>query len=1239
MAKEWTDAQRLAIDRRDKSLLVSAAAGSGKTATLTQRIIETLLDEQTNISEMLIVTFTRAAVGELRDRISAAIKNRLSERPGDERLERQLFLLPSAKILTIDAFCNDCLKNFPEEAGINLGYRIADAAEILLISKEVFDGVTEAILRGELSDTVTKEGYEELCDCLADSKKMADVFDVFRKIYEKLRTTTRGIGTFSEMTEAYSPARYTTPGNTVFGRYIFEQEIEIFEFRAKLYSDFASALANDGATVGNYVKIASEEAEAFTRVAKTKNYEELRDAVDALSFSNLSMPRGSEKSPIMVAFGEARKKEKEHLEKEKKRFFAYTDEEWRASIEAIYRLMKTFGSVLLLFDAALTDKKKTLGAFDYTDIERLAFDTLVKDGEPTDVARSISEQYRYVYIDEYQDVNDLQDSIFRAVSRENNRFTVGDIKQSIYSFRSANPDIFAEAKRSYPDIKDAHDLPSASIFMSKNFRSSAGIVDFVNAVFDKMFGIFASGIDYKPLDRLEAARKPLGKSYYAAPEICLTPTSEIELTDDGGDEEAENICAAVVAAKIKELIESGTRENEKLVLPEDDPNKKGNDPRIHPGDIAIILRSMKNKSEKYTSALTRLGIPVKTTGKKNFFMNSDVLLALCLLNSINNPLRDVYLTGLLRSPLFGFTADELVMIRGKEKYKPFYKSLCEYTDSHPDFERGKTFIKTLGRWRELAEGTKTDKLISILFREAGLLALASEHGEKENLLRLYEYARSFEGSSFGGLGSFIGYINNVIAEKESFDCNISSSTEDAVTVMSAHSSKGLQKPIVFFADASKKIENKDTSEKFLMSVGFGAALRHRTPRGLGVVDNPIAEAVKERMDEKNFEEELRILYVALTRAEERLYVVGASRELCAEDYYEKLSLISKNLCSRAVARRLSSHFDIITASTGRVPKDAELFVKDSKVAEAIIEKKNSIKAKSENSDGETAERAEDLEEGSEKAKKLDTDADKEPVDTVSDEERAALVELLTQRFDYKYHSPHLTTLPEKMSVSELSPTVLNERNENSSDCQKAEERALPKKTTPEFIHPSKREESKRRGIATHLFLQFCDFKNLKENGAERELERLVKEAFISEKDAPRVRISEIKAFMGSELFERMLGAKKLWREFRFNTPLPAVLFTTDSEKALAYKDKNVLVQGVMDCVIEGHDGSLSIVDYKTDRLTPEELDSPTMAAEHFKNAYRNQLYYYRIAAERIFGKTPERVEIFSLHLGKCVDLT
>ncbi len=1234
MANEWTADQRLAIDRRDKSLLVSAAAGSGKTATLTQRIIETLLNEDTNISEMLIVTFTRAAVGELRDRISAAIKNRLAECHGDERLERQLFLLPSAKILTIDAFCNDCLKNFPEEAGINPGYRIADSAEILLISKEVFDGVSEAILRGELSDTVTKESYEELCDCLADSKKMADVFDVFRKIYEKLRTTTRGIDTFSEMTEAYSPARFTTPGNTVFGKYIFEREIEVFEFRARLYSDFATALAKDSATVGNYVKIASEEAEAFTRVAKTKTYEELRDAVNELSFSNFSTPRGTEKSPLMLAFGDARKKEKEHLEKEKKRFFAYTDEEWRASFEALYRLMNTFGKILLLFDAALTDKKKTLGAFDYTDIERLAFDALVKDGKPTDVAKSIAEQYRYVYIDEYQDVNDLQDSIFRAVSRENNRFTVGDIKQSIYSFRSANPDIFAEAKRSYPDIKDAKDLPAASIFMSKNFRSSAGIVDFVNAVFDKMFGIFASSIDYKPLDRLEAARKPLGQSYYDTPEICLTPTSEIELTDDSGDEEAENISAAVVAAKIKELIEYGTRENEKLVLPKDDPNKKGNDPRIRPRDIAVILRSMKNKSEKYTSALTRLGIPVKTTGKKNFFMNSDVLLALCLLNSISNPLRDVYLTGLLRSPLFDFTADELVLIRGKEKYKPFYRSLCEYTDSHPDFEKGKTFIKTLCRWRELAEGMKTDKLISVLFREAGLLALASEHGEKENLLRLYEYARSFEGSSFGGLGSFIGYINNVIAEKESFDCNISSSTEDAVTVMSAHSSKGLQKPIVFFADASKKIENKDTSEKFLMSVGFGAALRHRTPRGLAVVDNPMVEAVKERMDEKNFEEELRILYVALTRAEERLYVVGASRDLCAQDYCNRLSLIAKNLRSRAVARRLNSHFDIIAASTGQIPKDAELFVQDSKIAEAIIKKKSSIKEQPEPSESE----AQDTEERSKKSKNLDTGADEEPIDGISNEEREALVKLLSRRFDYKYHSPHLTTLPEKMSVSDLTPTVLNvkkEKNESSG----ADEDSYLKKTTPEFIHPSKREESKRRGIATHLLLQFCDFKNLKENGVECELERLVKEAFISEKDAPRVRISEIKAFMESELFDRMLGAKKLWREFRFNTPLPAALFTTDAEKALAYKDKNILVQGVMDCVIEAHDGSLSIVDYKTDRLTPEELDSPTKAAERFKNAYQNQLHYYRIAAERIFGKKPERVEIFSLHLGKCIDLS
>ncbi len=1209
MARQWTPEQRLAIDTRNKSLLVSAAAGSGKTATLTERIIESILDDENpaDISKMLIVTFTRAAVGELRERIGAAIKEKLSENPENRRLEEQLMLLPSAKILTIDAFCNDCLKSFPEAAGISFGYRIADEAEILLISREIFDGLCESVLRGELEETVSAEDFEKLTDCLADSRKMADVFDVFKRIYDKLRNTADGVSGFERAVSEYSPENFTSPDKNSFGKFIFEREKEEFAYRATLFEELSKKLSAEPENViGNYAAVAQNDAEVYTRVKNSANFAELRERVLSIEYEKLSSPRGAEKTALMQSFSALRDKEKKLIAEEKSRFFIFSDDDWRAAAEALLPLMQTFYKVLSLFDSALDAKKRTLSTFDYTDIERLCYSALIKNGEPTDAAISLREQFSYVYIDEYQDVNDLQDAIFRAVSREDNRFAVGDIKQSIYGFRSADPTIFRDAKRSYPLIEDAENSPAASLFMSKNFRSSGGVIDFVNSVFDTVFEAFSEGIDYSPADRLTAGREPLGEGFFEKPVIVVCPKNDSSDEEDTGEDSEDDDCddsalaPRAVAAKIREILDTGVTED-------------GKKPK--PSDIAIILRSLKNKSEAYVEALEEEGIPVKTSGKKNFFINPDVLLALCLLNTINNPLRDVYLTGLLRSPLFGFSAAELVSIRGRDKYRPFYYSLTDYAEAHPEFSKGKDFLKTLAAWRECAEGIRTDKLLARLFRETGLLALASECGEKDNLVRLYEYARTFEGSAFGGLGSFISYINNVIAENGKFDCNISAPDEDAVTVISAHSSKGLEYPIVFFADAGRKISCRDTAERFLYLRGIGAAMRARTPQGLAIVNNPMINAVAEKMKEENLEEELRILYVALTRARERLFVVGSVKGEGLDEYEEKISALRGFLKSRAAVRRLSSHLDIVAAASGLAP------ILPSELTELKIPDENP----------------------EQKRKKPDTGA----VLPVNSQENTApedapqgelTEELYLERFEYKYHSLPLTLLPEKMSVSALYPTVLDGTEEGVGEIEALRGESEHKRSTPEFICPGKAEESKKRGIATHLFLQFCDLENLKSEGAQSELKRLTELGFISEEDAPRVRISEIEAFLRSELFKRMTGAVRIWREFRFNTPLPASLFSEEKERLDALQEKKILVQGVMDCVIEEADGSLVLVDYKTDRLTKKELEDEALAEERLRSSHENQLHYYCLAAEKIFGKPPKSAEVYSLHLGRCVDV-
>lgn len=1207
MAKNWTNEQLNAINTRNKSLLVSAAAGSGKTATLTQRIIESVLDEQSpiDIDRMLVVTFTKAAVGELRERISDAIKTKLAECPSNSRLEKQLYLLPGAKIMTIDAFCNDCLLSSPEAAGINPGYRIADEAEIMIAAREIFDGLTESIMRGEI-ENVTPEEFDSLTDCLVDTKKMADVFDIFRKTYTRLRSTKEGLDSLGEMTNAYDPSHFTVPDNTVFGKYIVNTERKNLEYRAELFKKLSALLSSEGdCEAAKYADTALSDADVYTRVAKSDSYGQMKEALENIKFATIPTVKAENKTPLMNLFKSVRDKEKEKVKDEASRFFSYTPEGWLFAFEKIHGLLKTFYKVITLFDQTLYDYKKRLGIFDYTDIERLTYSMLVKNGEPTELAKGIREDFLAVYIDEYQDVNDLQDSIFKAITKPDNKFAVGDIKQSIYGFRYANPEIFAAAKREYPTFEKSEGECAASIFLSANFRSSKGVIDFVNAVFDKAFGAFASSIDYQPEDRLAVGREPLGPSFTDKPEIFICKQAEIGYSEESDEiedsEEGEPVLPSVVAAKIREILDTGRREDGSAVKA---------------SDIAVILRSMKGRSEKYVQALQKAGIPTKTSGKKDFFMNSDVLLALCLFNTINNPLRDVYLTGLLRSPIFEFTADELVRIRSEVKGGPFYRALCAYVEKNPDFEKGVHFLKTLASWRDIAEGMRTDRLIRKLFRETGLLALAQKHGEKNNLVRLYEYARSFEGSSFGGLGSFITYINNVIRDGEKIDCNVDGTDEDAVTVISAHSSKGLEYPIVFLADAHRRIQCQDTRDKLLILPGFGAALRHRTPLGLALVENPMMEAVSEKMKSNNLEEELRILYVALTRARERLYIVGTFSEDDEREYLDKVYVHSL-VPSEASYRRLSSHLDIVLSSTGFAPTHTDDFLSaDNKRIAQIIQNEAEIPQNLNTPPSQSEEIASPQIEKSKSAEEL--------------------AKILTERFAYKYDAEALTKLPKKMSVSALFPAVLDGTD---AEAQNTYETAAEKCTVPEFISGKRATESKRRGIATHLFMQFFDVDELERLGASGELERLKQAQFLSDAEAERVRIDEIEAFSRSDLLKKMKSAKRLYREFRFNSALPAETFSENDSLRSQISGKKILVQGVIDCIIENPDGSLEIVDYKTDRLTKNELESTALAEERLRRAHSSQLGYYALAVKEIFGKSPARLSVYSLHLGACVDVT
>ena len=1179
--RKFTEEQRLAIDTRDKTLLVSAAAGSGKTATLTERIIASLIDKENpiDINSVLVVTFTNAAAGELRERIGAALRGAIKN--GNTALSKQLHLLGAAAISTIDAFLAEILRQNAERVGISPTFRVADEAEAELLLLSTLEGLVNAIYEGMRPNIATPEEFAALTFALTDAKNSAGIYEMFEFIYEKLISSENGVKSLLPLINIYKNEQNLPVEERKYGKYIMDVLREFAEHYIKLISNIKKSTPYIS-TVPKLLYLVDSDLSVLGSLLRASDYESARSALQTLEFCKKPIIKDDEPK-LYAHYIAARTKMKDEAKEICQRLFSYDTKQWCELYSGLYEKLYTFYKFLLAFDAEYANEKRRLGICRYSDIERYAYECLWQDGKPTDVAMALREKYHAVYIDEYQDVNSLQNKIFEAISRPNNRFMVGDIKQSIYGFRSARPEIFAEMKKSFPAAENA-DGDCASIFMSKNFRSDEGIIDFTNAVFDKAFSAFGERIGYESSDRLSYAKTAASGS--RKPILTVFDKNEKEETEV--DNESVRTEPRAVARKISEILEK---------------ERLADGSAVKPSDIAIILRSVRGRGGSYKEALDELGIASEIVESKSFFLNKEVLLALCLLNSIDNPRRDIYLAGLMRSPIFSFSADELVKIK-KCGGHTLYESLKKYNGEHPEYEKGRAFLEKLNDWRDTCEGMNVHSLIAKLYHETSLLSLAARSGGKENLILLYDFARRYEGGSFKGLYSFISYINNVINKKARFDDFAKESGENAVKIVTVHGSKGLEYPIVFYAETGKSISDKDARSRTVYVEDFGIAMYLRSSNGLALVKNPVREVINLEAARRGFEEELRVLYVALTRAREALYISG-ERSRAHGEYDADIELVKRQLDSYSY-NHLKSHLAIMLAA-GVDYTDGEIENAEEKPPEEVFAEQS--------------------------------------VCELPKSDLSGLREELVSRFTFEYPNKHLTEIPEKLSVSALYPAVLDGSEErvavidfavsDNSDSDKK----LSESTVPKFIGGrTGAEESALAGIATHLYLQFCDIDKLSSFGVSAELSRMVSEGFISEAESQRVRLDEIELFRNSELFERMRKAKKLWRELRFNIRLPAEEFTKNPERAMAVSGKKILVQGVIDCIIEGEDGELVLVDYKTDRLNEREKKDKALAAKKLIGRYESQLSYYTAAVERMFGKVPTSVEIYSLPLADTVTL-
>lgn len=1177
MSKErkWTAPQSWAINCSGREMLLSAGAGSGKTATLTERVCRLVCDGDGDISRMLIVTFTRAAAEELRSRVRERVSQKLGENPDSRRLARQIVALDGADISTMSSFFYKIIRPRFGELGLPPAFTVADEAELAVMKDRVISDVIDDFFEED------DDGVIALSDALSSARDETSLGGVLLNIADSLAAKGYGAERLDEWAAGFERDSSLDFFESPHGEVVKNLTLSFAAHYLKAFTAVRDEFANDAFLREKYLASAEEHISFFNRVAAAakRGYAQTGEALTTLASTRLPGIKAELKTELSERYSAMKSNVKNELKGIILPLFRYGEEEISKSFTETAFMTRALSRVVGEYNARFREEKSRRGVVDYTDIENYAHRLLVKpDGSPSDAAKSLAKNYDYIFIDEYQDTNALQDSVFSSIAAFVPRFMVGDVKQSIYAFRGGEPSVFVTYREKLPAADPERDDPKegggATLYMSENFRSDRPVIDFVNLVSARMFP--GTTTPFEDGDRLICKKDQTGRA--------VTPC-EIALIEKG-DDPAGVTEGGYIAEKIVSLIERGRR---------------ADGTAFKPGDFAVLVRNA-GGALHIEEALTSRGIPTTDRAADEFFSSREILLVLCILNAVDNPLRDIYLAGALKSPVFGFTMEDLVRIRLDRTSTPLWYCLTEYASENGGAlaERCAKAVEFIERTRLAAKGSDAASLILSIYDAFSLYALtdgadpSSERAStiRENLTALYEIARGFESSSFGGLYGFIEYLNKKMQVKKRSE---PPSGVNAVTITTIHKSKGLEYPVCFLARATSAYYTKDLSSGVLFDTALGPAMKLRDSTGLVKYDTALRVVTAAKMKYEKICEEMRVLYVALTRAVERLVVCctvsDADRTIDAcraftvtgEPYS---ALLSKSYADVILSAALNSDESGKTFDIVRVAKDSVGFTKMTLRGEVF-----------------------------------ETDAAPDPTETIK------------ERLAFVYPREYLGNVPAKVTVSKLSPSLLDEEVTLPPDASASTKRE-EKKEAPTLRLTNETASGAERGTATHVFLQFCDFERLEARGVEDEIERLKSKKFLTSAMASLVNRDEISRFASSALFYEMRRAKWIRREFRFNALLPAWEFTSDGALAakLMESGETVTVQGVVDAVFEKEDGSIVLIDYKTDRLSDYEMNHPEAARRALAERHRTQLTYYKAACERIFGREIDEVSVFSLAL-------
>ncbi len=1144
----WNKSQRAAIEFRGKNLLLSAAAGSGKTATLTQRIIELLCDPSSgaDISSMLVLTFTNDAAAELKSRISAALSDAIARDPSDKRLLRQLRCLDSAAISTTHSFLINELRPYFMRFDLPPDFSICDEASVAQLRRELmadtvndyFDGVCKC------------DDFILLADTLSGAKDDETLDSALLGIWKSLMSL--GLEP-SFLRENRSDGDFLLTG---VGMAAAEKMKELSSYYRGCFEFFVGELGSNEATAKN-----SEVAASLRDIAcELGNVACLGYLPAKVFLSDTVLPscksvKKEDSTDEYEQFKALRGKFKDELDSLKSKFFALSPEVMAETEQRIFTVSCAVSHVLDEFERRFAEAKRERGKIDFNDAERFAARLFCNpDGSPTEEALEVAKKYSHIFIDEYQDTNRLQDMIYTVLSHCGSRFMVGDVKQSVYQFRGARPENFVKYRREYEAGGDG-----TAIFMSENHRSDSGVIDFSNLISDYMFPF--SETPFEREDRLVCAKS--GGADGTPCQVVLV-------------EENEKTEADYVASRIKEMIGRDTLRNGE---------------RVRARDIAVIMRTGA-LSAQYKRALEARGVPVKNSASENFFDHSEVLLLISILSAIDNPTADIPLAAAMKSPVFGFSLEDMVILRGKDKM-PLWYSVCRYAEENSDglALRLKEFVRRLEGYREMSRNMLCDKLLYYIITDTGFNALRDDSGSgrlRRSVKKMYSHAIKCAESG-GSLHDLIVYMKGLMEGKDQKDA---AADEDAVTIISTHRSKGLEYPICFLCDTARQFNTLDANSNSIIDPVYGLYMKLPDPEGIIRCDTPYRNAAALSTVFRQKEEEMRVLYVALTRARERLIVTLRTMD-GAKAMADSRARTKMGANAYSVRKAESAAIWLLDAVNLNLSHPSFEFLR--------------VRADDIREDGDT-DKAVEL------SPRLVREAE----------------EKLRACFDFTYDKTYLSLVPAKLPVSKLSPRVLDE---GYSDRREAP-------PMPMFLAGEKQVSAAEKGTATHMFLQFCDFSALVD-GAKREGERLCSLGFISREMLELIRFDEIETFAKSDLCKSIISAVEMYREVRFNHMMDASDFTENEalREKLVRDSTRVCVQGVVDCLFKDKSGRTVLVDYKTDRLTKGELEDKSLAAKKLISRHGQQLYMYKKLCAEMLGREIDSLLIYSLALGDTIELT